>query len=292
MKLSQIQLKPARTIAEWNPFRRKPKAAPPQADDPYGLNQPGPDYGEDDDADAWQREADARLARRQAHRQEQERQKQQQSQARRRSKAHARPGFHVHPDHLHGNAKIPRPFIYASDGQMLLGAPRQNHMEMLTSRSEDPKALWDRLQGTAIFGRVGNLDSDDDEVRDTVSFWPSEHQDLTRPALQDLIARGLIDGDSEVHVPGNQSTTVSDYLAGAATADQDPEAVRKAELARKLHLLPSDQKKAAMKELGLGGVQKPNRWRDQMRKTGIPAGSSHHFGTSESLAARLNRVLN
>jgi len=246
-------------------------------------------YADDDDRDYDRRQQEL-LAQQQAQQQA----RRAELTARKRAKARSRPGYHVHPDMLYGNAEDAAPFLYTNAGELHVGKARQNHRQMIQGDAglaaaypiDGSTESWSRMSSDCLLGRIGNMDGSDpeDQTRDTVSYWESPNTArLLLPSVRALLARGLIGPDTQVHHPQLQDTTVAGLLAGAAGERHDPAVSRRAELARRLHLLPSDQKRATMRELGLAAHGKPNRWRDRMRQHGIPAGSSHHFGTSEGL---------
>lgn len=164
---------------------------------------------------------------------------------------------------------------------------------------------WFNLYSIHLFGRIGTVIEANDASVQVVSFWGrgSDWQNAKAKGPTDqipacvakLLDRGFIEPGAVV-VYGDGRTAVAGELVGggAAQGQVDPEAVKRNELARKLHLLRGDEKKAAAKELGVGGGGKRNDWDDQLVKSKLmPPGHSHwRMNSEDNFSVRLKRALN
>lgn len=110
-----------------------------------------------------------------------------------------------------------------------------------------------------LLGRCGFVG--DEQV---VAFWNDDRvSELLNPCLDALESEGIITPESIVLLSnGNKfqasARSETGNASGAATT-VDPKKARERELMQQLHLMPPQQKKAAMKELGLvgGGHKQP-----------------------------------
>lgn len=121
----------------------------------------------------------------------------------------------------------------------------------------------------ALLGRIGNYittaANGDNINAHMLAFWnDSKMPDLVTPCLKDLFHQKLITLDT-IYANGNKRMSVRDYLRGGRFDENPEEAERKA-LMQQLHLMPPQQKKAAMKKLKLaGGGHKPG-WQKATEK--------------------------
>ena len=114
-------------------------------------------------------------------------------------------------------------------------------------------------QGTvnAIYGRIGLIDKEDGTgTQKYLTFWNSPNlATLLKPCIQQLIMDKKLTGDELVSVPGMAIAPLSKFQYGQQI---DPEAAKKADLYRQLHLMRPEMKKQAMEELGVGKAPNSN----------------------------------
>lgn len=142
-----------------------------------------------------------------------------------------------------------------------------------------------------LLGRIGPFR---DGAR-VVSFWnqdKSDYDNLLQPCLQRLIADGHIFQSDFVSTPLHQTIPIS-VVAQVETTEIDPAMKKQVELYRKLHLMRGDEKKAAMRELGVGWthrVQHPMQ-REMERHGLIGPGQKWWAPTSENFNSKLDAIL-
>ena len=210
---------------------------------------------------------------------------------------------YIDPDKLwHQRDYNKVPFIYTKDGNLHTGESKDPHYRIVHRTpelqklhdQEDEAAERHSLQLHTLVGRIGKINTSPTTAKRIVSFWnsPQELMELLKPCIQKLLDDRYIKPTTEIHHPKINTTHAAQIVGGAAQDRNDPELEKKADLARQLHLMTGPEKQAAMKQLGLhAGTQKTNPWVTNMRNAGLPAGTSHHFGTSESFERRLHHAL-
>lgn len=115
-----------------------------------------------------------------------------------------------------------------------------------------------------------------------VAFWnDTTKPKLVVPCLRSLINNKLITPDT-VYVLGRQRVKVSDILGGVRVY-MSPEDQEKREKMRELHLMSPQQKKVAMKELGLAGGGHKQPWQKAAENNKlVQPGQKWWAATSES----------
>jgi len=100
-----------------------------------------------------------------------------------------------------------------------------------------------------------------------VAFWnpPDQLHGLLEPCLKELLDKNLIDKQTEVVLGGNAWIGTIRNL-DISTHGLTPEQQRILDLHKRLHLMPPDEKKKAMKELGLRWKSTKNPWQREAEK--------------------------
>lgn len=189
--------------------------------------------------------------------------------------------------------------VYGSMAQLLMA----NRAGVSLDRDMDPDADYTngpgpydirmQLEHVALLGRVGkikdidDLDPENADVRGTVkvvagpavvSFWNEKamlYNNMLEGCLQKLEQENLVSENTMVSMP-IWGTVTKDTVGMQDNTKPDKETLRRLKLARELHMMPPDQKKAAQKELlklgmsfggaGSGGHKHP--WQKAMEKGG------------------------
>ena len=188
------------------------------------------------------------------------------------------------------------PFIYTQDGLILpnensiarstthIDLVRQNAAEFGISDATDRLAAARVRQGLESFALLGRIDGD----KEAVAFWNPKRlmHGLLGKCISELLAQRLIYPNSKVISGDGQSInadTQNIENPGIETAI-DPKKKREIELRRALHLMPPQQKQAAMKELGLGWGSVKNKWQKASEKAGlVKPGQKWWASTSEGI---------
>lgn len=229
----------------------------------------------------------------------------------------------VDPDELKGNGYRPQSIIYTdrlyldpdhsgrshvsffnrgmSKTAQAMQADLSRHLDLGgTERTGQPKRWFD-LYDRFLFGRLAFYHG-----RQLVSFWgrganlsdpnakgPTE---LIKPCIAALVDKGSVTPDTVVVYGDGRVAMVADVLGMSAPGDDqiDQEALERSELAKRMHLAGSDEKKAIMKRLGVGGggSKKRNSWDAALRKAGkIAPGQNVWRMTSETRQVKLDKSL-
>ncbi len=129
--------------------------------------------------------------------------------------------------------------------------------------------IWQHdLLGRIGYKRLGYTD----KVR-IVSFWndtPSVYSKLLESCLKEMMSRNLIDDDSFISSPIHKTVPVSTILGGKAeTKEMTDEEQTDYELHSKLHLMRGQEKRDAMKKVGVDGGGKPHPMQQAMSNAGL-----------------------
>ncbi len=103
-----------------------------------------------------------------------------------------------------------------------------------------------------------------------VSFWNVDREayDALLPAcLQQLVADNKATGEIMISTPVH-GTIPAETLEDHQTEEITPEMAKHVEMRQQLHVMQGDEKKRAMKELGVGG-QRKNPWQAEAEKHGV-----------------------
>ena len=164
---------------------------------------------------------------------------------------------------------------------------------------------WFDLYSQILVGRVANYDG-----RRMVSFW-GRGADLDNPGsegptsliqrcVQELYYKDAVDDDTVVVYGDGRISTVGDILSGNGPGEElvDPKAVERTELAKRMHLAGSAEKKAIRKQLGVGGggSEKRDPWDAALQSVpqdegGLAPGHNRWRMTSEGKQRALENAL-
>ncbi len=144
-------------------------------------------------------------------------------------------------------------------------------------------AVWKIANDNDLLGRVANTIVDGKQVN-LVSFW-SDKQELYRQLLDSCLAalqqKRLIDRQTDyISTPLLNTVPIANAnKASAVTPDNE-----KLELQKRLHLMTGNEKKDAMKKLGVGWSPKSHPWQSALKNAGlISPGTNWRYPHSESL---------
>jgi hypothetical protein len=150
----------------------------------------------------------------------------------------------------------------------------------------DERGMFERgmICSLALMGRCDH---------DVVAIWNSPlQQELLAPCLQKLLAHGHTGPEAMVYASVAYGVPIHEVLEHGA-ADEDPEVARKMELAHQLHLMRGGEKRAAMKELGVGaggsGSEHPMA-KGLKSNNLLKPGQKWWAPQSESFASRMARL--
>lgn len=127
-----------------------------------------------------------------------------------------------------------------------------------------------------------------------VSFWNTElsaYTHLLRKCLDELIAAQQIYPIAYISTPIHGTIPI-DLIETTQTHEMTPEEQEHLELAKQMHLMRGDQKKDAMKKLGVGGGGKPHPMQSAMDDAGLRVpGQKWWAPTSEDFDRKLSMAL-
>jgi hypothetical protein len=113
---------------------------------------------------------------------------------------------------------------------------------------------WFRLYDRFLFGRIGNYHG-----RSVVSFWgcgadekTCEPIKLIPSCVRELLRLKLIHNQTVVVYGNGQVAYAQTVVSGGDTGKSDPEAAKRIELMKRMHLATGAEKQAIMKKLGVG----------------------------------------
>lgn len=191
------------------------------------------------------------------------------------------------------------PFIYDEYGTLHIGGRRDAHTDIMTQNAEyygvlskDPdyndeqnemltkmnvnklRYQWlqeyegrseSKVKPRAMLGRTGWMNH-----RHYVAFW-FVHPDMLDECLRALANLEIISDETIVVTPNGDRFTAGSKLSGqtpksTGNTEPDPKRQRERELMQQLHLMRPQQKKAAMKELGLVGGGHKQPWQKAAEK--------------------------
>jgi len=210
------------------------------------------------------------------------------------------------------------PFIYTTDGQIFYGLSEyDSHWEILENNrilikryrleklfgfdyehghgypdfediSSSPRNIM--MESGDLLGRIGY--QDDDMI---VSFWNIDKNDYERSlesCLKRLITDNKINSSAFISTPVHKTIPIS-AIANIEVDEIDPEMRKQVELYRKLHLLRGDEKKNAMRQLGVGWTQQTQHpMQTAMRQSGsIGPGQKWWATTSEDVVSQIAALL-
>lgn len=180
------------------------------------------------------------------------------------------------PDTLYAPGSVT--FIYTKGGELLTRPHPTTHQQMYLGVPEVNQALFGAGNQVGHVGRdvasqyglLGRISAD----KTKISFW-NKMNESNRDALTKLATKLASDKmatpNTTVTAPGIPVQTIHQLITGV-TPDGPVSRVWTAEEMAQLHTMPSDQKKKAMKELGLGkgfGSDKTTGMGPAMRKAGL-----------------------
>lgn len=186
------------------------------------------------------------------------------------------------PDQIFNDDNIT--FIYTTDGQLFVSTPGEmlTHYDLIDSTPELKTKFNGRRGGLALgnlLGRISYVEGDefDDEwgipSGNIISFWNQKSADYDRfliPCLEAIKDIGRLAPDAKISTPIHGTVPLSSVIGGQSeTTELTPEEQEHWELARNMHLMRGDQKKDAMKKLGVGGGGKPHPMQKAMDDAGL-----------------------
>ncbi len=140
-----------------------------------------------------------------------------------------------------------------------------------------------------LLGRIGRVNQSL-----VASFWnteASQYEQHLQPCLAKLIQDGHLTPDASVSTPLHGTVPMSG-LAGAKMKEMTAADHEDMELYKRLHLMRGEEKKAAMKKLGVGVGGSPHPMQSAMLKAGLLGpGQKWWAPHSESFNRRLGSVL-
>lgn len=170
-------------------------------------------------------------------------------------------------------------FIYTADDKLYYlpdGVTHQDLFDMnddLVDRYnaiESRRPMRDRAEKIDLVGRAGKVTMLG--IR-AVSFWNIEqgiYDDLLASCLEELIFEGIIDSNYMVSTPATGVVTQDEILGKNQPAPApSPVDSDEVELYKNLHLMRGEQKRDAMKKLGVGVGGRPHPIATAMNKTGL-----------------------
>lgn len=183
----------------------------------------------------------------------------------------------IDPDDIYTSGSIT--FAYTTSGHLYTAAYDATHHDLPRLHKELEAELAQgggyRLGRGAMredYFDIGALIGRAFQSQQIVSFWNKDEQDyndLLKPLLDELLSRGMVDGETRVYTPIRYNVnekvgnfpTVNELLGrqGAATSQSLSPEEEKAILS-KLHLMPGPEKQLALKKLG--AIGQADKWRD------------------------------
>ncbi len=185
----------------------------------------------------------------------------------------------VHPDVLWQKGSNLTPFIYYN-GKMHTGYHQDSHskiiIRMFNMQGVGVSAKRRVLEADgALLGRVGDF-----KQERYASFWDEGDHSKIPECLKSLYNSSLIDEMTVIVVTGQEPRRYQDAVV---STQRTPEQERKMQLARELHLMRPDEKKAAMRELGLAPGSKKRPWQQEAENTNLVRPGQKWWGlTSEA----------
>lgn len=194
-------------------------------------------------------------------------------------------GAYTNPD-FNWKSRQSIPFIYTAAGEMLYGQPGTPHFQMFQDQPEllqkfihlvPPKDLIisnsalrqrllasrvrDELDKVALCGRIQDVAG-----QRTVSFW--KDQPFLKDCLQKLLDDNLIDDQTFVSTPKLETIPLAKV---GVKKERQLSATQEAdfELHRQLHLMRGDEKREAMKKLGVGVGGRPHPMQQALTAKGL-----------------------
>ncbi len=158
--------------------------------------------------------------------------------------------------------------------------------DLAKNDEEEPPTWRDIACEIDLFGRIKYN-------KEVVSFWNEDSYpyEQLKPCLKELIDGGYLLPDCYISTPIHQTIPLS-QLDNSVRTELTPEQREKMELYKKLHLMRGAEKKAAMKELGVGGGGKPHEMQTALRGAGLQKpGQKWWAPHSESFNRSLNNAL-
>ncbi len=184
-------------------------------------------------------------------------------------------------------------FLYYPGGKLYLDKPGQPHSKILADF--DLAETCREVQNQVVSGRVGSTGNGDYFI----AVWDSAMISHLPECLEKLIARGIIEPETELHLRQGV-TTVTNVLNGdidlTHTGDQtktksNDSSTQNWQLLRQMHTMQGDEKKAARKKLGLYNPETAEHpWQKAMREKGL-IGPGQKWWASQSESRRFGRAL-
>lgn len=204
---------------------------------------------------------------------------------------------YIDPDYLYfnGNHGDYVTFIYTAEHK-LYTTKTGTHNDLITRTPElleryhkftrIPSKLRMVAEEIDLFGRVGKVDDPDLKINNkVVSFWDSDlelYDKLMQPCIQALCDKKFIDKYRDyVSTPNHKTIKIAD-LNRINAVELDNEEKEKIALQKKMHLMVGAEKRAAMKELGVGYEKKEHPWQAALKNARIiPPGANWKYPYSE-----------
>lgn len=174
---------------------------------------------------------------------------------------------YISPDDIYDNGYRNLSFIYLDNGEMLYGSSDDTHSNIIYKYKDliqelypsiEPISIhgtyktWQTLNSLTLLGRVGIFDGSIDGDIPVVAFWANNkrlYDGLLKNCLNQLHTDNIIDYNTYVSTP--LTGTVPQNEIYNHYKKLTPEEQEKLELAKNLHLMRPNEKKAAMLKLGL-----------------------------------------
>lgn len=181
--------------------------------------------------------------------------------------------------------------LIASLGRFLPADPNK--------QADEWKQQWRALYSKFLFGRMAWL-----EKRQVLAFWGlgsdsgfediKGPQHMVQPALRALHSNDYINDDTTVILGDGSVGKAGDLIMGKQAKKADPEAAKKIELAKRMHLAGGAEKKRIMNQLGVGGggSKKRDSWDAALQGLGSGGGLSPGHSKWRMSSEQHERILN